>query len=35
MLKGRKIFPQKVKFGFISKLVINFSVGGVRVYFWH
>ena len=36
MMKGRKYFSSKngVKFRFISKLVITFSVGGAWVYFW-
>ena len=37
MMKRRKDFSSKngIKFRFISKLVITFSVGGVWVYFWH
>ena len=37
MMKRRKDFSSKsgVKFRFISKLAITFSVGGVWVYFWH
>ena len=31
----RKKVSVSVKFRFISKLVINFSVGGAWVYFWH
>ena len=36
MMKG-KDFPSKsgVKFQFISKLAITFSVGRVWIYFWH
>ena len=35
-MKGRKYFSSKngVKFRFISKLVITFSVGEAWVYFW-
>ena len=37
MMKRRKYFSSKsgVKFQFISKIVITFSVVGVWVYFWY
>ena len=36
-MRGRKEFSSKseVKFRFISKLLINFIMGGTWVYFWH
>ena len=37
MMKGRTDFSLKsgVKFRFVLKLVMNFSVGWAWIYFWH